>query len=55
MGLVMRDDGQGLDEYDVVTIMIMFDIDCDNDTIRRLYKAGPFCRNPSPSAYTIRK
>ena len=43
MGLVMRDDGQGLDEYDVVTIMIMFDIDCDNDTIRRLYKAGPFC------------
>ena len=55
MGLVMRDDGQGLDENDAVTIMIMFDTDYDNDTIRRLYKAGPFCRDPSPSAHTIRK
>ena len=27
MGLVMRDDGQGLDEYDVMPMMIMFDID----------------------------
>ena len=25
MGLVMRDDGQGLEEYDVVTMMIMFE------------------------------